>query len=88
MPTIAENILTVLGDPEFDWTTFNGLLKATELNPDEVRDALKELVKQGQVISTIEPRTGEIVFTTKKLYRRSHTFLDDSITAGTGYVAY
>ncbi|HET6402403.1 MAG TPA: hypothetical protein VFH95_13535 [Candidatus Kapabacteria bacterium] len=84
----AQKILNVLDDPKFDWTTFNGLLDATDLNSDQARDLLKQLVKEGKVISTIEPKTSEIVFTTKQNYRNHHNFLDDSLSAGTGFVSF
>jgi hypothetical protein len=87
-PSAENKILNVLDDPEFDWTTFNGILKATDIDPELVRDILKALVQQGRVVSTIEPKTSEVVFTTKQQYRRRHNFFDDSLTAGTGYVSY
>ena len=84
----VRRILEVLGDPEYDWSTFNGLLKAIDLNPKDVSDILRDLVRQGKVISTIDPKTGDVVFTTKQHYRTRHNFLDDSLSAGLGAVSF
>jgi len=73
---IRQEVITALENKNYDWRSIDGISRETHLPKGEIKDTIKQLIKEGSVIyAPYKNKKGHRLYTTVKQYRKTRGIL-------------
>lgn len=73
---IKKEVINALENKDYDWRSLNGVAKSTNLPKEDIKEAIKQLIKEGTVIyAPYKNKKGHKLYTTVNHYRKTRGLL-------------
>jgi hypothetical protein len=87
MDELKEKVISALENSDYDWRTLKGMSEDLGISQEKIKEIISKLDEIVVQSSTLD-KDGNNLYTTRKHYNKTQSFLKRSINAASGSIKY